>query len=94
MAVLGTIGGARDIMATRQACMNAATGYDDADQRYRALVDAYEGYTQADFEAMGYDVDDAFFLADQLPKIKAILDGADWEALGVFADKTRDITRI
>lgn len=94
MAVLGSIGGNRDIMALRAGLTNAAAGYDVADAGYAAIVEAYDGYTQDDFEALGYPVDDAFFLADQLPKVKTLITtSADWAAIRAFADKTRDITR-
>jgi hypothetical protein len=93
MAQTGQIGGARDIMAQRMSCTNAAASFDDAHALYTALCEAFDGYSQTDFEAMGNNADDAYFLADQLPKIKAILAGADWQEIQDFAAKTRDISR-
>jgi hypothetical protein len=94
MAQQGQIGGSRDIMAQRMACTNSAASFDDTHAGYTALCEAYDGYTQTDFEAMGNTEDDAYYLADRLPKIKAILESSpDWQEIQEFAAKTRDISR-
>jgi len=84
------IGGPRDIMAQRSGCTKAASVFDQADQLYRALCTAFEGYTQQQFEDMGNTVDGAYLLADRLPKILAILEtSADWQLVRDFANETR-----
>jgi len=93
MTQASSIGGQRDIGATRAACAGWAATLDDLLRRGDAIAGAFQGVTAADFVAVGYDAAGAATLVAFVAALPGLRTAGAITTAMSYANLLRDITR-